>query len=166
MSIKNSGSCDEAYIYTSDKEIDFNKIINEIKELASREGLGGVVIYVGIVKSPINDRRVDKLVYEVYEEYTLRRFWEIIDYVKSKYKIGCAKILHVKGETKPGDIAVLIVTQSISRKEAFEAAKEIIDLVKHSTGIWKLEFREDGVFWVLGEGERIKRDDLVETRRT
>ncbi len=102
----------------------------------------------------------------MHEEYTIKRFWEIIDYVKSKYKIGCAKILHIKGETKPGDIAVLIVTQSISRREAFEAAREIIDLVKHTTGIWKLEYREDGVFWVLGEGERIKRDDLVETRDT
>jgi len=114
----------------------------------------------------VDNHVVNKLVYEVHEEYTLRRFNEIINYAKEKYGVRCIKILHIKGETRPGDIAVLIIVQSIGRKESFDAAKEIIDLVKHSTGIWKLEFRDDGVYWILGDNERIRRDDLVETPGT
>ena len=104
------------------------------------------------------------MVYEVHREYTLKRFQEIIDYVKKRHSVHCVKIFHVAGETRPGDIAVVILVQSVGRKEAFEAAREIIDLVKHTTGIWKLEYREDGVYWVLGESERIMRDEVIEKR--
>ncbi|MEM4966391.1 MAG: molybdenum cofactor biosynthesis protein MoaE [Sulfolobales archaeon] len=151
------GLCDEFQFFTRENPPDFNRILSSISRNASEKGLGGVVIYIGVVKNPVEGRIVRKLSYEVYEEYTLRRFSEIARDIKSRYSVECLKIYHVKGDTLPGDIAVIIVAQSIGRRGVFEAVRETIDLVKHTTGIWKIEEREDGVFWVLGEGERISR---------
>ncbi|MEZ0290494.1 MAG: molybdenum cofactor biosynthesis protein MoaE [Sulfolobales archaeon] len=151
-------TCDDYSLYTRDQKIDFSKIINEISVQAAERGLGGVVIYIGVVKSPINNKIVKRLFYEIHEEYTLKRFSEIIKEIKRRHDVKCLKIYHVRGETFPGDIAVMIVAQAVGRKEAFEAVRETIDLVKHTTGIWKIEEREDGVFWILGEGERIPRE--------
>ncbi|MCC6062362.1 MAG: molybdenum cofactor biosynthesis protein MoaE [Desulfurococcales archaeon] len=151
--------CVEYRLYQSKDPPDLGRILVELSRNAAERGLGGVVIYIGIVKNPVEGHKVEELYYEVYEEYTLRRFREIIDYLKKKYSIECIKIFHVKGETKPGDIATIIIAQSVGRRKAFETVAEAIELVKRATGIWKMEKRDDGVFWVLGDGERIKREE-------
>jgi len=60
---------------------------------------------------------------------------------------------------------MIVSIQGVSRKEVLEAMKEAIELVKHTTGIWKLERREDGEYWVLGDGERISRINSVSKKR-
>ncbi|MCQ4344527.1 MAG: MoaD family protein, partial [Sulfolobales archaeon] len=47
---------------------------------------------------------------------------------------------------------------SKGRKDGIEAVKEAVELVKHTSGIWKLEVRDDGEYWVVAGDTRVKRE--------
>lgn len=153
-----SGGCDEHKITRQGGFPSLGEILEDARRHAGGEGLGGLVIYVGLVKSPVEGSRVVGLEYEVHRDYTARRFEEIAEHVKKRHGAAYLRIYHVEGPAAPGDVAVLVAALGRGRREAFEAAREAVELVKHTTGIWKLERREDGEYWVLGDGERILRD--------
>jgi molybdopterin synthase catalytic subunit len=43
------------------------------------------------------------------------------------------------------------------RKDSIKAVEEAVELVKNTTGIWKLEIRDDGEFWVVAGNTRVRR---------
>jgi Molybdopterin converting factor, large subunit len=52
---------------------------------------------------------------------------------------------------------MLIMAMGKGRGDTLKAVQETVELVKHTTGIWKLESRDDGEFWVIGgeyQGEK------------
>jgi MoaD family protein len=160
-----SGGCDELKIVSRDELPSLQEIMEDAKKHSGEEGLGALLIYVGIVKSPVDGVKVDSLYYEVHREYTSRRFEEISQEIRRRYGVKYVRIYHVEGLLKPGDPAMIVSIQGVSRKEVLEAMKEAIELVKHTTGIWKLERREDGEYWVLGDGERISRINSVSKKK-
>ena len=134
--------------------IDLNQIASKFKNLSKEAG--ALVIYLGFVKGIVEGKKVRKLTYQIHEEYTRKKLREIVEDIASKYsELKGIGIYHRKGELEPGEDVVYIITTAISRDTAFKAAEEAIDTVKHETGIWKLEIRENGNYWVLGEGKRI-----------
>jgi len=138
--------------------------IRKFREKAPSEA-GSLVVYLGIVKGIVEGHKVYELRYQAYEEYTKRRFSEIIEEMKKKYNdLIDLRILHVIDNTKPGDNVLLIMALGKGRKDAINAIEETLELVKHTTGIWKLEIRDDGEFWVVAGNTRVKKDD--KTSRT
>lgn len=152
------GGYDEARILNEKESINLNEMIYEIKSKLDLKKYGALAIYVGVVKGEVNGKKVRELEYVIHEEFTLSKFNEIINEIKRKYKnIALIKIFHKKGCFKPGDEVIYIIVLGVSRRDVFPAISEIMERVKHETGIWKIERREDGEFWVLGDGQRIKR---------
>ncbi|BCS92800.1 MoaD family protein [Metallosphaera javensis (ex Sakai et al. 2022)] len=120
---------------------------------------GSMIIYVGFVKGIVEGHEVKNLVYEAYDSYTQSRLSEIENEIKNKYKdVLNIKIIHAIDNMKPGDDVILIMTIGRGRKDSIDAVKEAIELVKHTTGIWKLEVRDDGEFWVVAGNTRVKRE--------
>jgi len=155
-----SGGCNDYRIVSRESMPRVEEIVEDARRHAEEEGLGALLIYVGIVKSPVEGARVDSLFYEVYREYTSKRFEEIAKAVKEKFGVKYVRIYHAEGLLEPGDPAMIVSVQSVGRREVLEAMREAIELVKHTTGIWKLEKREDGEYWVIGDGERVSRPRL------
>ncbi|ARM75128.1 MoaD family protein [Acidianus manzaensis] len=120
---------------------------------------GSLVVYLGFVKGIVEGHKVYELDYESYEDYTVKRISEIESSVKRKYSdVINIKILHAIDKMKPGDDVILIMCIGKGRKDAIHAIEEAIELVKHTTGIWKLEIRDDGEFWVVAGNTRVKRE--------
>jgi molybdopterin synthase catalytic subunit len=137
-------------------------ILEEIRKFREEAGeeVGSMVIYLGIVKGVVEGHKVYKLKYQAYEDYTKKRFEEIISSLKEKYKdLVKIKIIHVIDELKPGEDVFLVMALGRGRKEAIRAVEDAVEMVKHSTGIWKLEVRDDGEFWVVAGNTRVKRND-------
>lgn len=137
-------------------------LLDEIRKFRDSAPLdaGSLVVYLGFVKGIVEGHNVYELRYEAYEEYTQKRFKEIIDEIKRKYKdIINLKILHVIDKTKPGDNVLLIMALGKGRKDAIHAVEEALELVKHTTGIWKLEIRDDGEYWVVAGNTRVRRNE-------
>jgi molybdopterin synthase catalytic subunit len=121
--------------------------------------VGSLVVYAGIVKGKVEGHEIKELRYEAYKEYTLRRFAEIKNYLKEKYPgLVDIEIIHGISTFKPGQTVFVVMALSRGRKDGIEAVKEAVELVKHTSGIWKLEVRDDGEYWVVAGDTRVKRE--------
>lgn len=135
-------------------------ILEEIKNFRSLAPLeaGSMVVYVGFVKGMVDGHKVNDLIYESYESYTQQRLLEIEEEIKRRYRdVIDIKIIHAIDKMKPGDDVILIMVLGRGRKDAIDAVKDTIELVKHTSGIWKLEVRDDGEYWVVAGNTRVKR---------
>lgn len=131
--------------------------IRKFREKAPPEA-GSMVIYLGFVKGIVDNHKVFELKYEAYDEYTRKRFQEIKDEMRRKYNdLIDIEIIHAIDTMKPGENVLLIMALGKGRKDALDAVKEALELVKHTTGIWKLEIRDDGEYWVVAGNTRVKR---------
>jgi molybdopterin synthase catalytic subunit len=139
------------------KKFDLLEEIRKFRENAPPEA-GSLVIYLGFVKGVAEGHRVYELRYEAYEDYTIRRLKEIEDELMKKYHdLVKIKIVHVISNMKPGDDVLLIMCMGRGRKDSIKAVEEAVELVKNTTGIWKLEIRDDGEFWVVAGNTRVRR---------
>lgn len=151
------------YVYTSlfkSDEINIESRIDRLISNYGKEGYGAIAIFIGIVKGYIDGRRVDELVYEAYEPYTSRTLEKIAnEEISNSEDIGAIEIMHRIGSAKPGEKALYIAVIAKNRKEAINALSRILERVKHEVPIFKLERRDDGEYWIIGESKRIKRSD-------
>jgi len=136
-------------------KIDINKIVNEISKY-SEKGAGALTIFIGFVKGEVDGKKVSELDYSVYEPYTTEKLNEIAisELDNDVYDI---RIYHRTGNLSVGEPTVYIFVAAKSREKAFKKAREVLERVKHEPYIFKLEKREDGEYWVLGDGKRLKR---------
>ncbi|BBD73053.1 molybdenum biosynthesis protein MoaD [Sulfodiicoccus acidiphilus] len=137
--------------------LDFLELLAKFRRDAPPDA-GSIVTYLGFVKGRVEGHRVDSLEYQVYESYTLARFREIEDELKSKYPdLVKLEIHHVVGKRSPGEDVMLIMAMGRGRGDALKAVAEAVELVKHTTGIWKLETRDDGQYWVVAGNTRVRK---------
>lgn len=145
------GSRIKVSLFTDDISID--KIIEEL----SSEYAGAIALFIGVVKGVVEGRRVYELVYDVYEPYATKVLEKIAREEAEKYCLHSVQIYHRIGSAKPGQKTVVIAVSALSRDEALKALRSILERVKHEPPIYKLEKRDDGEYWVVGDGRRIPR---------
>jgi molybdopterin synthase catalytic subunit len=109
--------------------------------------IGGIVTFRGVVR----DDDILSIELESYEEAALQELEKIRDEAMAGFDIASADIVHRIGSLKVGDLIVLIVVAAAHRKEAFRACEYIIDRIKETVPIWKLEQTRKGSRWVPGE---------------
>jgi len=139
-------------------KLDFIDLVSKFRSEAPPDA-GSMVVYLGFVKGLVDGHKVSSLEYQAYESYTRRRFQEIGEELRSKYPdLVKFEIHHVVGSREPGEDVMLIMALGKGRGDAIKAIGEAVELVKHTTGIWKLEVRDDGQFWVVAGNTRVKRE--------
>jgi len=141
-----------------------NEVFSELNKLSSSlkkygyEGGGALVIFIGYVKGVVEGKKVFSLEYEAYEPLASEKLKEIALSEASTDGVLDIAIYHLVGELKPGDPAVYIAVYAVSRGEAFATARRVLERIKKEVPIFKLEKREDGEFWVIGDRRRIRRE--------
>jgi len=137
--------------------IDINKEVMDIIEKTAPLGGGGVVIFVGYVKGKVDNANVKVLEYEAYEPYATLKIREIEEWAKKQAGVLEVRIYHSVGSLRPGDTTLYVFVSAVNREVAFRVARETLERVKHEVPIFKLERRDDGDYWVVGDGRRIPR---------
>jgi len=137
-------------------DIDLNKLVEDIAKSAE-EGIGAIALFIGVVKGVVDGDKVFSLLYEEYEPYATRKLESIASDLSSRKGVRDVLIYHWTGERKVGEITVVIAVSAIGRKEAIETLAEAIERVKKEVPIFKLEKRESGDYWIIGDGTRVKR---------
>lgn len=130
-------------IRISREDFDLCGIIRE----ARSDNAGGFVSFLGTVR----DDGIESMDLEVYEEVAEQELAEIRNEAFERFDILSVDIVHRFGHLKVGDQIVGIVVGASHRKAAFEACEFIIDRIKESVPIWKLEHTPSGSRWVPGE---------------
>ena len=133
----------------------------EIERLArGKHGIGGIVSFVGLVRSAAGGERVGAMTLEHYPGMTEKKLAEIEAEARQRWPLEDCLILHRYGRLEPGERIVLVVTASSHRQAAFEACEFLVDWLKTKAPFWKLEETADGPRWVearTGDDEAAKR---------
>jgi molybdopterin synthase catalytic subunit len=105
---------------------------------------GAVVLFSGEVRDSNLGRAVAYLEYEAHVPLAEKMIGEILAEAKAKWGLSVAIAQHRIGQVEIGETAVVVITASPHRSEAYAANRHIIDRIKHEAPIWKCEHYQDG----------------------
>lgn len=105
---------------------------------------GASVIFIGMVRHQLNEKKVSHLEYEAYEEMAEKLIEELVASAFEKWAIEEIKILHRIGRVWLGQIAVAVEVKSVHRDDAYQVSRYLIEEIKHKVPIWKKEYFQDG----------------------
>lgn len=81
----------------------------------------------------------DHLLYEAYEEMATSKLEELEREAMQRWPVKTVRLVHRIGRVDPGEPSVAVAVACPHRSEAFEAARWLIDTLKHEVPIWKQE---------------------------
>lgn len=136
-----------------ENDFDIDGSVEKVK--SSTDRIGGIVTFLGSVRSVSKGMNVKKLDYKAYRDMAEEEIKRIREEALETEGVHEVLIHHRLGELSIGENTVLIVVGSEHREEAFNTAKWVIDEVKERVPVWKKEFTENEDHWV--ENNNFKR---------
>ena len=122
--------------------------VDEVRAAVADPAAGGIALFAGAVRDNDHDKGVSGLGYSAHPsaEAELRR---VADVIAEKYHVLGVAAVHRVGDLAIGDLAVVAAVACAHRGEAFDACRELIDVLKASEPIWKHQLFADGTSeWV------------------
>jgi len=122
--------------------------LDEVRAAVADPAAGGIALFAGAVRDTDQDRGVTGLSYSAHPsaEAELRRVAEVI---AEKYPVIGIAAVHRVGDLAIGDLAVVLAVSCAHRAEAFDACRDLIDILTASVPIWKHQRFDDGTAeWV------------------
>ena len=139
------------------ERVDLDGLSRLMARRATLLGGGALVAFMGFVKGRVGGVEVSRLEYEALEPHATRRLQELAEKYAGLPGVIDVAAIHYQGGLGPGDPTIYILVTAVTRGIAFHAAALLLEEVKHSVPIYKLERRSDGDYWILGDGTRIPR---------
>lgn len=123
-----------------------DRVIETASMIAAAQDInaGAMVVFTGTVRAASQGKNATGLFYEAYTEMAEILLKEILAQAIEKFNLINASCQHRIGQLGLGETAVVVITSSEHRKEAYDANQYIIDRVKFELPIWKNEFYTDG----------------------
>jgi len=125
-----------------------------------RTDIGAVVNFIGICRAGPEDDRISAMTLDHYPEMAQAELERIEAEARERWPLQGVTIVHRHGRLVPGDNIVLVVTASMHRQAAFDAAEFLMDYLKTRAPFWKKEERATGTGWVAAKDE----DDAAASR--
>ena len=134
------------------------------KELAAltagNHKVGGLAVFVGLVRDMAGDEEVGAMTLEHYPGMTEKMLERLESEALERWSLEASLIVHRHGRLEPGDRIVLVACASAHRQAALEACQFLIDWLKTKAPFWKLEEGPSGAQWV----EARSSDDTAAAR--
>ena len=105
---------------------------------------GAIVLFSGETRDNSHDKEVSYLAYEAQETMASKMIADILKQANEKWRLNIAIAVHRTGKVAVSETAVVVITASAHRSEAYAANRFIIDKIKHEAPIWKCEYFIDG----------------------
>ena len=135
----------------SEEPLDINAAI----AAATDDRLGGIAVFIGTVRDSASvdinaTKPVTRLDYEAHPELAHVRMKEIAEDAAKKWDVQRIVAIHRTGSCDLGEPTVVVACGSPHRRDALEACRWIIDMIKSEVPIWKREVYADagGSAWV------------------
>ena len=116
----------------------------------SHPGVGGIVVFEGVVRDNARGKQIRYLEYEVYPEMAEQQIRTIIAEAERRWGVERVAVAHRFGRLEIGEASVIIVVAAPHRAEAFDVCRYIIDTLKTTVPIWKKEVASNGEEWIEG----------------
>jgi len=115
---------------------------------AASRRIGGVVLFVGIVREFSRGHGVTKILFEHFPGMAEAKLAQLREAAIGRFGLIDLAIVHRFGELLPGDDIVLIAAAAERRAAAFDGCAWCIDELKRQVPIWKKEHAPDGAVWL------------------
>lgn len=123
-----------------------------LREASSDPRAGAVVVFEGCARDHHEGRAVENLAYEAFVPMAVAELEKLRGEAMERFGLVQCLIHHRVGEVPLTEAAVVVVTASAHRQEAFQGAAWIMDRIKERVPIWKRErFTAGGEGWVEGQ---------------
>ncbi len=122
--------------------------LDEVRAAVADPAAGGIALFAGAVRDHDQFKDVTGLSYSAHPtaEAELRR---VAGVIAEKFPVIGVAAVHRVGDLAIGDLAVVVAVSCAHRGEAFDACRELIDVLKASVPIWKHQRFGDGTSeWV------------------
>ena len=113
-----------------------------------KTGIGGLAVFVGLVRDMAGGAPVEAMTLEHYPGMTEAMLERIEAEARARWPLDDSLIVHRVGRMTPGEQIVLVACTSAHRQAAFEACQFLIDWLKTKAPFWKLEEGPAGAKWV------------------
>ncbi len=110
--------------------------------------VGGLAVFVGLVRDLAGDKAVSAMTLEHYPGMTEKMLAKIEAEACARWPLEASLVVHRYGRLEPGERIVLVATASAHRQAALEACQFLIDWLKTKAPFWKLEEGPEGQDWV------------------
>ena len=122
--------------------------VDEVRAAVADPAAGGIALFAGAVRDSDHDRGVSGLSYSAHPS-AVDELRLVAEVVAEKYPVIGIAAVHRVGDLAIGDLAVVLAVSCPHRAEAFDACRELIDILKASVPIWKHQRFDDGTAeWV------------------
>jgi len=111
---------------------------------AGNTNVGGLALFVGLVREMAENRRLSAMTLEHYPGMTERMLERIEAEAQARWPLEASLIVHRYGRLEPGERIVLVAAASPHRDAAFEACRFLIDWLKTQAPFWKVEEDQAG----------------------
>lgn len=115
---------------------------------AGNHRIGGLGVFVGLVRDVAGDSAIAGMTLEHYPGMTERQLEAIEAEARARWPLEASLIVHRVGRLEPGDNIVLVACASAHRQAALDATAFLIDWLKTRAPFWKLEETPEGEHWV------------------
>lgn len=119
----------QAYAHLGPEPIDLNDLVSRVGD----PGAGGIATFLGVT------REVEQLEYEAYDEMALAKLSELAEQILARDQVFGVAVAHRTGPVPLGEASVGIAVAGAHRDQAFDGARDLIDLLKEQVPIWKVE---------------------------
>jgi molybdopterin synthase catalytic subunit len=120
--------------------------------------IGGVDVFLGLVRDHNDGRAVTRLEYHAYVSMAEKEMQRIAAEITLEIPGVRLAALHRVGSLAVGELAVVCAAGAAHRGEAFQACRALIDRIKLRVPIWKREHGPDGPYWVGWQDARCGND--------
>jgi molybdopterin synthase catalytic subunit len=104
---------------------------------------GAVVTFTGVVRDNDHGRAVAAIEYTAHPT-AARVIAEVAEEVARRSTAEALAVSHRLGELQVGDLAIVVAVSGVHRGEAFQAAAQLVEEVKHRLPVWKRQVFDDG----------------------
>jgi molybdopterin synthase catalytic subunit len=136
--------------------------IADVSAWIGRADCGAITTFAGTVRDHSEGRPpIIAVEYDGYREHLNSRLSAIVATCRRLWpEAGRIALIHRLGRIEVGEASVFVAVSSPHRKEAFEAARYLIDTVKRSAPIWKREHWVGGSDWSLAALDLVDLEGL------
>ena len=111
--------------------------------------IGAVVSFSGICRGGEGDKAIAAMTLEHYPGMAEAEIGRHVSEAIARWPLTGVTVIHRFGRVVPGDNIVLVLTASVHREAAFQAAEFLMDYLKTNAPFWKSEQRtDDNTVWV------------------
>ncbi len=129
-------------------------------EAVTRPHCGAEVLFVGTTRrwtvrpaataeATPEQIETSHLIYDCYREMAVAQLERLAAVARQRWPVEACAIVHRLGRVEPGEASVAVAVSCPHRGEAFEAARWLMDEIKHQVPIWKQEhYVQSGPEWI------------------